>query len=215
MDGRSDSCDSLRNLSGQPGPDVVLRGDSVAEFTRRRTAIIIAAVAIAANYSGLLAAGNATAATTRNVATAHVGTSSQFLDAPGSIPGRTAPRAPAHLSASSTTHGGLTNVAVLSSKSAWAVGSTSAGKTLIKHWNGTAWAQVPSPTPTGGGDLQGVAAVSASCAWAVGYTGTATPEPLILVWNGTAWSRVPSPSIAGGGYLEAVTAISNTLDECR
>ena len=55
---------------------------------------------------------------------------------------------------------------------AWAVGgagSTSSPKTLVVHWNGTAWKQVPSPAPADS-SLSGVAATSASNAWAVGCT---------------------------------------------
>ena len=64
-------------------------------------------------------------------------------------------------------------------------------KTLILHWNGTAWTRLPSPTPAGGGPLYGVAAASDRNPWAVGQTGTsATPRPktLDLHWNGTTWS---------------------------
>jgi hypothetical protein len=44
-----------------------------------------------------------------------------------------------------------------------------AQNTLILHWNGTTWAQVPSPSPGDSSNtLWGVAATSASNAWAVG-----------------------------------------------
>jgi hypothetical protein len=62
-------------------------------------------------------------------------------------------------------------------------GATSFG-TVILRWNGTAWKQVPSPSPAPSAGLSGVAATSASNAWAVGNTGSTT---LILRWNGTAW----------------------------
>ena len=38
-------------------------------------------------------------------------------------------------------------MAATSASSAWAVGSAGSGKTLILRWNGTAWKQVPSPSP--------------------------------------------------------------------
>jgi len=44
--------------------------------------------------------------------------------------------------------GGLDAVAATSATDAWAVGnysSASASGTLILHWDGTAWTQVPSP----------------------------------------------------------------------
>ena len=106
-------------------------------------------------------------------------------------------------------------VAATSAHSAWAVGSSFTGtgspRTLIVHWNGTAWRRVPSPTPTGGGALFSVAATSARSAWAVGYAGNpdgSYTKTLILHWNGAAWRRVPSPACAGGCGLTSVAAIS-------
>ncbi len=76
----------------------------------------------------------------------------------------------------------------LSAQNAWAVGSTGTGKTVILHWNGTAWTQVPSPSPAPSPELRGVTATSANNAWAVGQTGTAGRiKTLILHWNGTTW----------------------------
>jgi hypothetical protein len=102
----------------------------------------------------------------------------------------------------------LSGVAASSASSAWAVGSYTAGtssKSLVLGWNGTAWKQVPSPTPGGGTILRGAAATSASSAWAVGsYTAGTSTKSLVLEWNGTAWKQVPSPS----GVLSAVAATS-------
>jgi hypothetical protein len=75
----------------------------------------------------------------------------------------------------------LNGVAATSSTNAWAVGyfyNGTADRTLIEHWNGTAWKQVTSPNPGGSSDdniLNGVAATSSTNAWAVGdyYNGTA------------------------------------------
>src|SRR6516164_6480528 len=58
-------------------------------------------------------------------------------------------------------------VTALSACNVWALGHAD-NSTLILHWNGTAWAQVPSPSPGAGNDLSGVDAVSATSAWAVG-----------------------------------------------
>ena len=74
-------------------------------------------------------------------------------------------------------------MAATSARSAWAVGSTASGQTLIVRWNGTAWKRIPSPSPAGS-TLYGVAATSASNAWAVGSAGGKT---LIERWNGTTW----------------------------
>jgi len=108
----------------------------------------------------------------------------------------------------------LTGVAATSASNAWAVGMHSTGQegtlTLIEHWNGTNWTQVPSPSP--GGTLHidwllGVTATSATDAWAVGRTHSKT---LIEHWNGTAWTQVPSPNPANSREpeLTGVTAIS-------
>jgi hypothetical protein len=69
----------------------------------------------------------------------------------------------------------LNGVAAVSGAGAWAVGdysnSANADKTLIEHWNGTAWQQVPSPNPSSTGNLlNGVGASSATDIWAAGET---------------------------------------------
>lgn len=96
---------------------------------------------------------------------------------------------------------GLSAVAALSPADAWAVGdycirsACGARNTLILRWNGTAWARVPSPSPSSrgtGNALSGVGAVSAHDAWAVGTYVDATTghnDTLMLHWNGTGWSR--------------------------
>ena len=74
----------------------------------------------------------------------------------------------------------LYGVSASSPASAWAVGYTAVysegWKTLIEHWNGKTWKQVPSPDPVTVSSskltwniLQSVSAVSAGSAWAVGY----------------------------------------------
>ncbi|HEY5989542.1 MAG TPA: hypothetical protein VIV12_24660 [Streptosporangiaceae bacterium] len=102
----------------------------------------------------------------------------------------------------------------------WAVGSyqTSGGmkQTLILHWDGISWKQMPSPNPagsTGANELYGVVAPSASNAWAVGnYTPSgSTEKTLVLHWNGLAWKRVTSPNPGSrGNTLSAVAASSTT-----
>jgi len=108
----------------------------------------------------------------------------------------------------------LYGVAAVSARSAWAFGWTytldgpdELASTLILHWNGATWTQVPSPN-LGMGALLSVAATSASSAWAIGNTlSGASTRPLILRWNGTAWTTVPNPSPAGS-YLFSVAATS-------
>jgi hypothetical protein len=113
----------------------------------------------------------------------------------------------------------LQGVATTSASNAWAVGYYSNGtqrtQTLIEHWNGTTWKQVPSPSPGSvGNEVGAVSAISASNAWAVGsYAHFHGPSivyhTLIEAWNGTAWKTVPSPSPGSStNYLLGVAATS-------
>jgi hypothetical protein len=114
----------------------------------------------------------------------------------------------------------LGGVAATSSTNAWAVGYFSNGtayRTLIEHWNGTAWKQVTSPNPGGSSNsniLYGVAATSSTNAWAVGYFSNGTAyQTLIEHWNGTAWKQVTSPNPGGSSHsnvLNGVAATSST-----
>jgi hypothetical protein len=105
----------------------------------------------------------------------------------------------------------LTSVTAISPSNVWAVGysidvasgSGAPNKTLVEHWNGSAWTIVPSPSPQGHNTLTGVAANSAADIWAVGFgsndvsTGVPVDKPELLHWNGTAWSSVASPANVG------------------
>jgi hypothetical protein len=112
----------------------------------------------------------------------------------------------------------LRGVTAVSGTNAWAVGSYtdaashSLSQTLIAHWNGQAWTQVPSPNPNHRSELTAVSAASARDAWAVGeYFDGAGDQTLIEHWNGHTWTRVPSPDPAGffhGNNLLGVTDIS-------
>jgi hypothetical protein len=107
-------------------------------------------------------------------------------------------------------------VSAVSGTDAWAAGYyvTSAGAedTLMAHWNGAAWTQVPSPDPGGsfGTEILGVSALSGSDAWATGDYGAGTvTKTLALRWNGTTWAQVPTPSPGGiNNILDAVSAHS-------
>ena len=106
----------------------------------------------------------------------------------------------------------LTGIAAVAADDAWAVGYTqtaTATRTLIEHWDGTAWTVVPSPNP--GSSLNLLDAVSAAgpaALWAVGATAdTGSPEQaLTLHWGGTTWTVVPSPTT--GGTIVALSAVS-------
>ena len=105
----------------------------------------------------------------------------------------------------------LRGVAVLSACNAWAVGYYGTNQTLITHWDGAAWTQVPSPDPGTEAFLYGVHALTASNAWAVGYYFDGTIfKTLILHWDGSAWTQVPSPNVSGAtqNILKAVRGTS-------
>ncbi len=110
----------------------------------------------------------------------------------------------------------LFGVRAVSGTDAWAVGydvtSGSTDKTLILHWDGTAWTQVASPSPgTTGAVLEAVAATSATDAWAVGSSFTAdTEKTLTLHWNGHKWAQVASPNRGTDDELFAVRGTSST-----
>jgi hypothetical protein len=111
----------------------------------------------------------------------------------------------------------LKAVSAVSASDAWAVGyyldSAGDAETLALQWNGTKWAEVTTPNPSGASALNvlnGVSTVSTSDAWAVGayYNSTSQDVPLSLHWNGTKWVEVSSPSVTGsiGTYLSGVDA---------
>jgi hypothetical protein len=113
----------------------------------------------------------------------------------------------------------LLGVAAVSPTSAWAVGTYTDvqgyDQTLIEHWNGKAWTQVPSPSPGGPSRsnlLFGVTATSGSDVIAVGvYVGSLGDETLVEQWNGQTWKRSPSQNPGGpasANMLEGVAAAS-------
>jgi hypothetical protein len=116
----------------------------------------------------------------------------------------------------------LSGISALSPSDIWAVGSvttvvgtTVQTRTLVEHWNGTAWSIITSRNATTSNLLTGVAAISGTNVWAVGYTittdGTNQPDKtLIEHWNGTSWSLVTSPSPASNDTLAGVAARSAT-----
>jgi hypothetical protein len=96
----------------------------------------------------------------------------------------------------------------------WAVGERGvidmpgSQKTLIEHFNGTAWSTVPSPSPGSIDVLSGVTTSNApDNVWAVGTdvpAGKSVGQTLTLNWNGTAWNVVASPNTGSTDALGAV-----------
>ena len=101
----------------------------------------------------------------------------------------------------------------------WAVGEFHATgvlhyRTLVEHWNGSAWEVVSSPN-AGPSDssLLAVTALAPDDAWAVGYFigDSDAARTLTLHWDGTQWAVVPSPNVGDGDQsLEGVAAVSGT-----
>lgn len=112
----------------------------------------------------------------------------------------------------STNNNFLFAVSALSSNDVWAVGSyTLSGRTLVEHWNGTAWSVVSSPSPgTSGSVLSGVSALASNDVWAVGTAQYGTIyQTLVEHWNGSRWSVVPSPNPGSTNNLKAVSALAS------
>ncbi len=110
----------------------------------------------------------------------------------------------------------LYGVAAQAGNDVWAVGmyagSDSVDHTLVEHWNGTAWAVVPSPDEgMSSNTLYGVVALSPTNAWAVGdYTlPNLTYQTLIEHWDGSTWTVAPSPNPgSANNLLYGVAALS-------
>src|SRR5437660_177156 len=108
-------------------------------------------------------------------------------------------------------------LAGLGPAAAAAAGCLSSGagdQTLILHWDGTTWTQVPSPSPGGTGsdsELFSVAATSHSDAWAVGEVFTSSKiTTLIVHWNGHQWATVTSPNPGHSNELFGIAATSSS-----
>jgi hypothetical protein len=113
-------------------------------------------------------------------------------------------KSPAPAPAAFTLNGDIAAMTATSDNDVWAVGCrlgngglrNTCTKTLIVHFNGRTWAQVPSPSPGAAAGLTAVSAGPVGSAWAVGDTQATTngnSMPLILHWNGRTWTQVSSP----------------------
>jgi hypothetical protein len=110
----------------------------------------------------------------------------------------------------------LRAVAAVSPTDAWAVGTataTSGGpeRTLIEHYDGTAWTIVPSPNIGVSSQLNAVTARAADDVWAVGQDGVNESQPIIEHWNGTAWSVVTGAALPSGATA-LLTGVTTTSD---
>lgn len=112
----------------------------------------------------------------------------------------------------------LRSIAVVSSTSAWVVGSyinaQGITETLTEHWNGTKWSVVTSPNPgSSTNSFYSVARIAGTNQlWAVGtYSNGNGGQTLTERWNGTQWKVVVSPTMqANANFLSGVVASSLT-----
>ena len=104
----------------------------------------------------------------------------------------------------------LRAVKCTSETNCFAVGYTSADKTLVERWNGTTWTIMASPSRSANNALLGVKCVTDTDCVAVGGESLGAPSigsRLIEHWKGTAWSIVPStgPAPTAQSYLSGVS----------
>jgi len=134
------------------------------------------------------------------------------------------------------TGGAWQGIDLLSDTDGWAVGMSGSqvegepAQTLIAHWTGAAWKEVPSPSPgTLSSRLTAVTAIAANDVYAVGQVRDVTDpkieKSLVLHWDGVSWSQVASPNpglvrttllavdAAGPGELWAVGYTLDTLTD--
>jgi len=99
----------------------------------------------------------------------------------------------------------LRDVTAISASNAWAAGFYTApdGRSLLLHWDGMNWAQVPTPHPGTFGNLLGVAAGPASTIWTVGVTLDSTS-----VERSIAWGFGPVPNVIGDTISAATSALT-------
>ncbi|MBI0317688.1 hypothetical protein JBF12_32890 [Streptomyces javensis] len=95
-------------------------------------------------------------------------------------------------------------VAATGAKDAWAVGRRTDGADgptpLIRHWNGSAWTDVPAASTDGkAAQLEKVAAAAPGDAWAAGTLADNTSAPVVLQhWDGVKWTKVGHAAPAEG-----------------
>ena len=61
----------------------------------------------------------------------------------------------------------LAAVAALSPADVWAVGEAG-GEALVEHWDGSAWATLPAPSPGDSASLLGISALAPDDVWTAG-----------------------------------------------
>lgn len=122
----------------------------------------------------------------------------------------------------------LSAVDAVSSSDVWAAGflpgpaGSFTESTLIVHWNGTTWQQVPSPGPKRKNVFPALVSISMDSAtdgWAVGgayHNQTNKQTNLALHWNGTKWQQVatnPAFQFLGVVSFSPTDALATGVDD--
>ena len=106
----------------------------------------------------------------------------------------------------------LFGIAAVAADDIWAVGQTydfTDGDSLILHWDGEEWSEIPHPHPGLGGVLYGVTAIATDDVWAVGNSYfDGLQQSVVQHWDGEEWTVVPSPNV--GPYLNWFVSIDAT-----
>lgn len=106
----------------------------------------------------------------------------------------------------------LNSISAVSPTDIWAVGYLVTGssdtRTLIQHWDGTAWSKKIFVR----GSLNAVSAVSSNDVWAVGRLPDSVPENEVLHWDGSKWRVVPSADLGGGVAAMSMDGVSGVAE---
>jgi len=104
---------------------------------------------------------------------------------------------------------GPAGVAVVSRSSAWAANNYLNDGTvysLLFHWNGSSWQQVPDPMPDM--TVYGIHSGPGGVVWAVGVYGLPPGGAESMRWDGHGWQTEPVPGVPfGAQILQAVAFI--------
>jgi hypothetical protein len=116
---------------------------------------------------------------------------------------------------------GFLAIAATSTSDIWAVGYRAGGLpdfttttgTMIAHWNGSTWTEVPSPNVGNRhNELDAVAAISTNDVWAVGTWRhmAGNFQTLTEHWDGSSWTIVSSPNPSIENQLSAVAGVAGS-----
>ncbi|WP_240813114.1 hypothetical protein [Streptomyces sp. DASNCL29] len=173
----------MERTAGRPG----------TRRTRLRTAVAVCAVALG-TLATLGTPANAAPGTTTSAAPSASSDRAVRADTPWKL------RTPLSETASRE----FWDVAATGAKDAWAVGRRTDGAAgsapLIRHWNGSAWTDVPAASTDGkAAQLEKVAAAAPDDAWAAGTLADGTSAPIVLQhWDGAKWTKVGHAAPAEG-----------------